>query len=144
MTGVKQGKVGTGSGEASHCLTEDHIALIEERTGLKGIVKGTLNLRLEEPYDRPHTCPDAELSREEFHGFERVWFMRCRAKGIRCLVMRAENHVERPSDLHNTAHLELMSDRCLRKALEVEDGDTVSVEVEGGDAWWDVPSPEMS
>ncbi|MBI4165937.1 MAG: DUF120 domain-containing protein [Acidobacteria bacterium] len=108
--------------------------MIEKRTGLKALLPGTLNLKIAEPY---FVKPDATLSRNEYHGYEQVFFQRCRVSGFRCLIMRPETH--ELGKAHGPAHLEIMSDRHLRTVLGITEGAVLLVDVEGDDEWWESP-----
>ena len=127
---VIEGTVGSGYGVAKFNLAPFH-HLIESRSGLVGLLGGTLNVAVGLPY---HVTPVAKLTRAEYYNYEEILFQRCRVGGIRCLIMRPETH-ERGGG-HGPSHLEIMSDRHLRTALGLMDGSIIAIEVEGDDNWW--------
>ncbi|HUY90030.1 MAG TPA: DUF120 domain-containing protein [Pirellulales bacterium] len=124
------GIVEKGSGVASPNL--HHVKhLIEERTGLSDLVDGTLNVRIEGCY---FVTANATISKEEYDKIEGIKLQRCRIGGLRALVMRPETHEQGTAP--GATRLELMCTVRLRDHLHLEDGDKVSVELEGDDAWW--------
>ena len=125
---VIQGTVISGYGVAGNNLIALH-HIIESRTGLRGLVKGTLNVEIASPY---YVTPIAKLTRTEY--FEEILFQPCRVGGVRCLIMRPETHEHGAA--HGPSHLEIMSDRHLRTSMGLTDGSVIAVEVEGDGNWW--------
>lgn len=139
---VFSGKIEKGNGVASCNLR--HVAqLIGNRIGIPDIIKGTLNVRIDEPYKVP---PDATVLPHEYNDQETLKLKRCRIRGIRCCIMRPDFHemAKEPKQLKDAlTRLEIMSDRKLRDALNLEDGDPVNVEIDGDNSWWLAPSGEI-
>jgi CTP-dependent riboflavin kinase len=119
---ILQGRVSSGFGVAG-----EHLApiagLIRQRTGLRTLVPGTLNLRLGLPY-RFH--PDAEITHEEY-GYERLKLQRCCVQGHRAVILRPETHES--GNGHGDAHIELLAEVHLRSALGLHDDDILDVTV---------------
>lgn len=107
--------------------------LILQRSGLKSLVRGTLNLKLPESYIVP---PDFVLVGSEYITGETIKFQRCVVRGLRALIMRPETHERIAGYGHGTDHLELMSAYHLTTVLHLSPGDVVQVEVDGDEAWW--------
>lgn len=131
------GHVEEGHGVAGDNL-EDILALIGERVGLPPMFKGTLNVRIEDEYRVP---ADVTIPPEEYNEIETLYLKRCRIRGVRCCIMRPDHHEMVPEDEPERrrdalTRLEIMSDRKLRDALDLSDGDIVEVEIDGDDAWW--------
>ena len=127
---VLMGEVTTGYGIASRALK--HVTpLIERRSGLQPLVRGTLNLRIPEPYI---VRADFVIQASEYNRREFLKIQRCRIVGMRALVMRPNTHEE--GQWHGPAHLELWSTVVLREVLGLVDGDAVCVELEGVEGWW--------
>jgi CTP-dependent riboflavin kinase len=124
------GRLKGGFGVAGRNLA--HIAhLIEQRTGVRPLIPGTLNLALPEPYI---VTADAQIEKDEYNKVEYIKLQRCRVGGVQALIMRPNTH--EAGYAHGPAHLELLSTIMLRKHLGANDGDSVSVEVEGNEQWW--------
>ena len=137
---VFRGKVEKGNGVASENL-HHVVELIGERIGLPNIIEGTLNIRVADPYRVP---ADATISPAEYNKVETLKLKRCRIRGIRCCIMRPDFHEMVPESeperrLDALTRLEIMSDRHLRTALNLINGDTVEVEVDGDENWWNAP-----
>lgn len=119
---ILQGRVSSGFGVA-----REHLApiagLIRERTGLRTLAPGTLNLRLGVPY-RFH--PDAEITHAEY-GYERLKLQRCCVQGYRAVILRPETH--EAGNGHGDAHIELLAEIHLRSALGLQDDDVVDVTI---------------
>lgn len=109
------------------------IPLVFARTGFQTLVKGTLNLALEEPYI---VTADARLTGDEYFSGETIKLQRCVVDGLRALIMRPETHETIPGYGHGPAHIELMSHHHLTSTLALAPGAQVDVEVEGDAAWW--------
>ena len=108
--------------------------LIEERMGLTKLVSDTLNVRIPEEYV---VIARAVITQEEYGLKETVKLQRCLVEGYKGIIMRPNTHETIPGYGHGKNHLELMGRIRFREALRLRDGDTVNVEVEGDDAWWD-------
>lgn len=119
-----EGRVVSGFGVAASNLAPK-LSLIEQRTRFSGLLPGTLNVRITQPF---RLKADAELSRDEYYGYERVFLQRCRLQGIDCLIVRPETHERGAAG--GPAQLELMSTCHLRTVLGLSDGSLVVVEVE--------------
>ena len=108
--------------------------LIEERMGLATLVPGTLNVRIEEEYV---VRPCKVLTPEEYGQNETIMLQRSLINGYRAIIMRPDTHERISGYGHGKNHLELMGRVNFRETLRLQDGDAVTVEVEGDDAWWD-------
>ena len=138
----EEGNVKTLHGHIAHTTTGFHVAaqnlkpvmhLIEARMGLKALVPGTLNIRIDQDYI---VLPDASISPREYGFNETVKLQRCIISGRKAIIMRPDSHETRPNCGHGKDHLELMNPLYLRTELNLRDGDRVTVEVEGGEDWW--------
>lgn len=109
------------------------VPLILERTGLRSLVKGTLNLWLPAPYI---VLADAVITGQEYFSGETIKLQRCIVRGIRALIMRPNTHEHTPPYGHGPAHLELLSEYHLTNELGLSSGSVIDVEVEGDEAWW--------
>ena len=107
--------------------------LILKRTGLRSLVKGTLNLSLEAPYI---VTADATITGKEYFFGETIKLQRCLVRGIRAVIMRPDTHEGTPPFGHGPAHLELLSEYHLTSELRLSPGSIIDVEVEGDEAWW--------
>lgn len=131
LCGTVVGGFGKAAGTLAHVM-----GLVEERTGLHSLRSGTLNLRLPAAYI---VIPDAQITRSEYNRIEYIKLQRCRVGGVRAIIMRPDTHESGLA--HGPAHLELLAAVNLREHLDLRDGDSVQVEVEGDDAWWSAPPP---
>jgi CTP-dependent riboflavin kinase len=135
---VFTGIVTTGYGMAARNL-DPVMSLIEERTGLLHLARGTLNVTIPEEYI---VRPDALVLPEEYpfnkeSGLhETIKFQRCLVAGYRGLIMRPDSHELGAGQFHGKAYLELMGQKNFREALSLTNGSTVDVQVEGDDVWW--------
>ena len=132
MTHVLRGSVtdkgfGVAAGNLAHVTP-----LILERTGLPGMVPGTLNVCLDEAYFV--RAPDAVITAAEYNGAECIMLKRCVLRGLRCFVMRPNTH--ELGYAHGPAHLELLSAHHLRNELSLSEGARVEVELDGDPQWW--------
>ena len=107
--------------------------LIEERTGLAGLVPGTLNVRILEDYI---IKPMAVVDPREYFTGETIKLQRCLVNGHKAIIVRPDWHETRPGWGHGKNHFELMGRVRFRDTLGVNDGEEVEVQVEGDDAWW--------
>lgn len=108
--------------------------LLLERTGLPSMAPCTFNVTLPERY---LVRADAIIHRHEYFTGELIKLQRCRAFGLRMVIMRPDTHEFGRSDWAKV--VELVSEFHLRKTFGLVDGDTVEVEVEGDEAWWQAP-----
>ena len=133
------GIVTDGYGIAARNL-DPVMSLIEQRTGLLYLVRGTLNVNIPEEYivRRPDALilPDEYPFNKKSGLHETIKFQRCLVAGYRGLIMRPDSHEEGAGQFHGKAHLELMGQRNFREALGLANGSSVEVQVEGDDAWW--------
>jgi CTP-dependent riboflavin kinase len=129
-------------GHIAHTSTGFHVAaqnlrpvmhLIEARMGLKDLVPGTLNIKIDQDYI---VLANASISPSEYGFDETVKLQRCIIAGCKAIIMRPDTHETRINWGHGKDHLELMSPLHLRIELNLIDGDQVTVEVEGGEDWW--------
>jgi len=125
-----RGMVTSRHGIASKCL-EGITPLIGERIGVQGLVTGTFNIQLPQPYI---VEADALVRPHEYNDLETLKLKRCRVGGLRCCIMRPDSHETPGNDVARV--LEIMSDRRLRTELGLKDGDQAEVELEGDDDWW--------
>jgi CTP-dependent riboflavin kinase len=130
--------VTTGYGMAARNL-DPVMSLIEQRTGLQNLVRGTLNVTIPEEYI---VRPDALVLPEEYpfnkeSGLhETIKFQRCLVAGYRGLIVRPDSHELGAGQFHGKSYLELMGQKNFREALALTDGNTIEVQVEGDDSWW--------
>lgn len=108
--------------------------LILARTGLLSMAPGTLNVTLPERY---LVRADSVIHGSEYFTGEVLKLQRCRALGLRMIIMRPDSHEFGNSSGANV--LELVSEFYLRNTFGLKDGDVVDVEVEGDVAWWLAP-----
>ena len=126
FTGTVKGGFGVAGKSLAHVMD-----LIEQRTALAPLIRGTLNLAIPEPYV---VVPDAQIEVHEYNQHEFIKLQRCRISGVRAVIMHPNTHES--GNAHGPAHLELMSTVNLRQHLQLSDGHTVQVEVEGDETWW--------
>jgi CTP-dependent riboflavin kinase len=130
--------VTTGYGMAARNL-DPVMSLIEQRTGLQNLVRGTLNVTIPEEYI---VRPDAPVLPEEYpfnkeSGLhETIKFQRCLVAGYRGLIVRPDSQGLGAGQFHGKSYLELMGQKNFREALALTDGNTIEVQVEGDDSWW--------
>lgn len=135
---VFRGVVTKGYGVAERNL-EPVMALIESRTGLANLAKGTLNVNIPEEYI---VRSDALISPDEYplnkqeNTRETIKLQRCLVAGCKGLIMRPDSHEVGAGQYHGKSHLELMGQKNFREALHLTNGSVVEVQVEGDDAWW--------
>lgn len=97
---------------------------------------GTLNITLPLDY---FVRPDATIEPHEYFSGERIKLQRCRVRGHRMIIMRPEPH-EQPGSI-GAKVIELVSPLHLRTAWRLRDGQSLELEVEGDDEWWERPDP---
>ena len=132
------GIVTTGYGVATRNL-DPVMALIETRTGLANLVRGTLNINISEEYI---VQADAIISPDEYplnkqtNLGETIKFQRCLVAGHKGLIMRPDSHEVGAGQFHGKSYLELMGQKNFRQVLGFIDKSEVEVQVEGDDTWW--------
>jgi CTP-dependent riboflavin kinase len=129
-----RGRVSTGWGAAGPNLR--HVEpLIAERMGIRAVAPGTLNVDIDVSY---RVKPDAQISAQEYNGFQVVLLQRGELRGLPVVLMRPHTHELPGSEYegHGTHHLELMASLRLRDRFRFNDGDPVDVTLEGDDEWW--------
>jgi CTP-dependent riboflavin kinase len=135
---VFTGTVTSGYGMAAGNL-DPVMPLIEQRTGLLHLVRGTLNVTIPEEYivrADALVLPD-EYPYNKVSGLrETIKFQRCLIAEYRGLIVRPDSHELGAGQFHGKAYLELMGQKNFREALNLSNGSTVEVQVEGDDAWW--------
>ena len=132
------GTVTTGYGMAAPNL-DPVISLIEQRTGLLHLVRGTLNVTIPEEYivhADALVLPEEYPFNKESGLHETIKFQRCLVAGYRGLIVRPDSHEIGAGQFHGKAYLELMGQQNFRDTLSLMDGSTVEIEVEGDDSWW--------
>jgi CTP-dependent riboflavin kinase len=132
------GIVTAGYGVAARNL-DPVMTLIESRTGLANLVRGTLNVNISEEYivqaDALINPDEYPLNKQE-NTRETIKLQRCLVAGHRGLIMRPDSHELGAGQYHGKKYLELMGQKNLRETLSLGDGSTVEVQVEGNDVWW--------
>jgi CTP-dependent riboflavin kinase len=132
------GIVTNGYGVAARNL-DPVMALIEARTGLANLVRGTLNVNISEEYI---VRADALINPDEYplnmqtNSRETIKLQRCLVAGHKGLIMRPDSHEIGAGQFHGKSHLELMGQKHFRRVLGLTDKSEVDVQVEGDDAWW--------
>ena len=132
------GTVTSGYGMAARNL-DPVMSLIEQRTGLLRLVRGTLNVTIPEEYivrADALVLPDEYPYNKESGLHETIKFQRCLVAGYRGLIVRPDSHEIGTGQFHGKAYLELMGQKNFREALQLTNGSAVEVQVEGDDAWW--------
>jgi CTP-dependent riboflavin kinase len=133
------GIVTTGYGVAARNL-DPVMALIETRTGVANLVRGTLNINISDEYI---VQADAIISPEEYplnkhtNLGETIKLQRCLVAGHKGLIMRPDSHEVGAGQFHGKSHLELMGQNKFRQTLGLADKSEVEIQVEGDDAWWE-------
>ena len=132
------GRVTSGYGMAARNL-DPVMSLIEQRTGLLNLVRGTLNATIPEEYivrADALVLPDEYPYNKESGLRETIKFQRCLIAGYRGLIVRPDSHELGAGQFHGKAYLELMGQRNFREVLSLTNGSAVAVQVEGDEAWW--------
>ena len=135
---IFSGTVTSGYGVAGRNL-DPVMGLIETRTGLANLVRGTLNVDIPEEYI---VSPDAVIRPDEYplnkqaNTRETIKFQRCLVAGYRGLIMRPDSHEIGTGQYHGKKHLELMGQRNFRETLGLIDGSVVEVQIGGDETWW--------
>jgi hypothetical protein len=118
------GIVTAGYGVAARNL-DPVMALIESRTGLANLVRGTLNVNISEEYI---VLSDALINPDEYplnkqeNTRETIKLQRCLVAVHKGLIMRPDSHEVGAGQYHGKKHLELMGQKNFRRrsALETE------------------------
>lgn len=135
---VFRGQVTSGYGAATQNLAPV-MHLIESRTGLTGLLPGTLNLNIPEEYivlADAFIYPDEYPRNKIMNEHETIKLQRCIVAGYKALIMRPDSHELGAGQYHGKKHLELMGKRNFRETLQLANDSYVDVEVEGDDEWW--------
>ena len=132
---VLVGRVTQGFGQAGQNLAPV-AGLICRRTGLRVAHTGTLNVRLTQPYLFE---AEAEISTDEYHGWERLKLQRCCLGGLRGVIVRPETHES--GNGHGPAYLEILAEVHLRDALRLQENDEIQVTAGGRLTCWEGLGP---
>ncbi|MHB8503369.1 MAG: DUF120 domain-containing protein [Candidatus Acidiferrales bacterium] len=135
---IFHGAVTKGYGVAAHNL-DPVMALIQARTGLGNLVRGTLNVIIPEEYivcAYARVLPGEYPLNQQTNLGETIKFQRCLVAGYKGLIMRPDSHEIGAGQFHGKAYLELMGQIHFRSSLGLEDGSAVEVQVEGDHLWW--------
>jgi len=130
------GKVSKGKGGASKNFknVENKIAAI---FGCENLCSGTLNIELDILFsaidDGVYEC---SIDRTEYNQKENVKIKRCRINGIKCVIVRPDDHFQVGTFKQR---IEIMCPLNLRQTLMLKDDDKVNVEIQGDDRWWNEP-----
>ena len=119
---VLKGRVVTGVGNFSYWIErlQEHY---REKTGVR-LFPGTLNLRLDEPFELPGVR--ARLEAGEYGGTVSVNIVPCRVFGRAAFILRTEKADGEPE---SRKILEVACEVKLREEHQLRDGDWVEVEV---------------
>ena len=121
-----QGIVTKGIGDYGQWITKFASAYLE-KTGLD-LYPGTLNILLPGPYDLPEGCD--RLEREDYGGEVNVNIVPCRIFGKRGFILRTDAN-QNGTGPHPRTIIEVATDFGLRDAYSLNDGDSVTVEIDG-------------
>jgi|SRR5580658_11031704 CTP-dependent riboflavin kinase len=135
---IFHGAVTKGYGVAARNL-DPVMGLIEIRTGLGDLVRGTLNVIIPEEYivrADALVLPDEYPLNQQTNLGETIKFQRCLVAGYKGLIMRPDSHEIATGQFHGKAYLELMGPIHFRSTLGLEDGSMVEVQIEGDMRWW--------
>jgi len=119
---VLKGKVVSGVGNFSFWIEKlrDHYLY---KTGLR-LFPGTLNIKLNEPFDLPHER--ARLEAAEYGGTVSVNIVRCKVFGLAAVILRTDKADREPE---SRKIIEVACEVWLREQHQLRDGDLVEVEV---------------
>lgn len=123
---VLRGRVESGIGDFSGWIAKLN-AHYERKTGMK-FFPGTLNVRLAEEYALP--ADRVRLEAHEYGGTVSVNIVPCRVFGRRAFILRTDAN-EGGAGRHPRTVVEIASDVKLRDEYGLQDGDEVSIEIEG-------------
>lgn len=122
----------TGNVANRHGVASANLKRVENlllaRTQLLRMAAGTLNVNLA---DRYFVSPDAMIGPTEYSSGETLWLQRATLHGYRVWIMRPNTHEPTFANV-----LELTAPVKLRDFFSLANGDSVSVDVEGDDEWW--------
>jgi len=122
---MTKGKVSVGLGEAWFWVKKAE-KVLREKTGLKEIFYGTLNIELEKPYK--FKDPDYIIQKEEYDGEEKVYIKRCELNGHQVYAVRSAINEEERGE-HPLTILEIISDINLREKFNLKDEDIVNIDI---------------
>jgi len=115
IIGIVTRGTGTAGGTLGAILSE-----ISNKSGLAGLLPRTLNLQLEQPFS---VVPDFCVRYQSPVGHEEYRFQKCQIFDLPCLIMRTSTNT------HGDSVIEVMAEVQLRDALNLSDGDTVTVSI---------------
>src|SRR4051812_38306915 len=120
------GEVVSGAGHMSQRMGSGSIALghYEEKTGAK-LVSGSLNIKLAEEVDMPSYSEI--FTREDHEGKAVIYITPGIVNELPCHVVRRDKS-EEGKGRHPKSIVELISAHNLRQELQLEDGDTVTLQ----------------
>ncbi|HLC84657.1 MAG TPA: DUF120 domain-containing protein [Candidatus Nanoarchaeia archaeon] len=122
---ILKGHVSSGRGDFAQWI-EKLKDYYFKKTGLL-LYPGTLNIRLDKPYDLPKKR--IRLEKEEYGGTVSVNIVPCKIFGRKAFILRTDAN-EAGTGHHSKNIIELASDVRLRDEHKLKDGDVVEVEVE--------------
>ena len=96
---------------------------IRNLSGLRELKQGTLNIRLQHPYEER---PDFTIPACDEHPNESVSFQRCRVLGHGALIMRTQNGKK----YHGLEVLEIMADVNFRETYSLTEDAEIEVEID--------------
>jgi riboflavin kinase len=117
---ILKGKLVTGVGNFSFWIEklQDHYL---NKTGLQ-LFPGTLNIRLDEPFDLPQER--ARLEAQEYGGTVSVNIVPCTILGRRAVILRTDKD---DSELQSRMIIEVACEVKLRDQHQLREGDVVEV-----------------
>lgn len=115
---ILRGKVKKGLGDASFWVRkiED---IFYKKTNMK-LFYGTLNIKLEEPYELKNYWI---IKKEEYGGNQDVYVQECKILGKQAYIVRAEKTA------HTSNIIEIVSDVKLREDFNLKDDDNIKIEI---------------
>lgn len=119
------GSVESGIGDFGQWIVKLHDHY-RRKTGLD-LFPGTLNVRLDQPYELPRN--PIRLEAEEYGGRVSVNLVPCRIFSRVAFILRTDANDRGEGD-HPREVVEIATDVKLRDAFGLEDGDVVTIEVE--------------
>lgn len=121
---VLRGRVTSGVGDFSYWIEKLHEHYLR-KTGMR-LFPGTLNVELDHPYSVPERV--IRLEKEEYGGTVSVSIVPCRIFGREAFILRPDR-IEMSQSSRPKTIVEIACDVRLRDLYELEDGDTVEVEL---------------
>ena len=118
---ILKGKVVTGMGFGAKIIV-DYLPKFKEVFGLE-IFPGTLNVLLEEDFDFPKSKYIEAFEKPDGTRRGRVYFLKAKVSGLAVFLIRPEK-TGHPKNI-----LEIVSDKILRKEMNLKDGDCVGFEI---------------